>query len=225
MRGEILIVALGGMLALASQAARADEQSTLQELLAENKNLTLQLEKAKKVEGEIAKAELAIQGAQSALNRAKAELRRSGTGLVDEARNLQQQSVRAGCPWGAKSTDLAFVNSCNAEGRRLMDLFADVQRRGGDLQEYAQKLEEKQGQFSERTVRLFTKKKENRTDLETLFAAREDWLRRYRAFVFQSEAYNRLRVTAPSANLCARNSSSLEDASQCLQWVWDGARR
>ena len=104
-----------------------------------------------------------------------------------------------------------------------MALFADLEKRGGSLKEYSQKLEEKQAELSQRTVKLFAKKKENRADAKTLLAARADWQRRYNDFKFRSEAYERLKLTAPQATIC--KSSSLEDASQCLQWLLDGARR
>jgi hypothetical protein len=230
MKRQMVGATLGALLALASQAANADEKGTLQQLLAENRNLIVQLEKAKKVEGQIAKAELANQGAQSALKHAKEALRREGTGLAIDAASIQQKADQAGCPWGTSSTDIAFVDSCNAEGRRLMALFEDVKKRDSSLQEYAQKLEEKQAQFSERTEKLFAQKKANNADLQFLYDARSNWQRRYNAFVFRSPTYERLKKTAPGAQMCEQLSESgsdqaLRSAAQCLQWLWDGARQ
>ena len=66
MKTGILIVALASILAPASPVSAADEADLLRGLLDENKNLTVQLEN-QEGRGEIAKAELTIQGAQSAL--------------------------------------------------------------------------------------------------------------------------------------------------------------
>ena len=82
MKKAILVVVLVSSLTLPSRIANADEKDTIQQLLAENQNLTLQLDNAKKVQGDIAKAGLAINGADSALKYAQEELRREGTGLL-----------------------------------------------------------------------------------------------------------------------------------------------
>lgn len=229
MKREILSAALAGLLTLVSQITQADEKDTLQQLLAENKNLTVQLDAAKKTEGQIAKAELANQGAHSALKHAKQELRQLRGGLIDEGKNIGQQAQQAGCPWGSTSTDKGFVAACNAEGKRLNEMLNDVKRRGASIEDYARKLEERQASLGKETMTLFAKKKNNNYDLGILYAVQSDWQRRYNAFVFQSDTYERLKKTAPGAKLCVplsenAGAQALGSAAKCLERLWDGAR-
>ena len=162
MKRDVLVAVLAGVLAVlgpwySHSVIAADEKSELQALLAENKNLTLQLDKAEKVKGEIAKAELSISGAQSALKSFKQQLQRSGAGLLEEANSIDTAAQRAGCPWGTTSTDKPFVDSCNAEGERLQSLLQDVRKKAMTLEQYGQKLEEDQTALSNKTVSLFKK--------------------------------------------------------------------
>ncbi len=230
MKKKILSAALSVALALASHATQVDEKATLQQLLAENKNLTIQLDAAKKTEGQIAKAGLALEGAQSALKRAQQAVRQSSIGLIDEAKGIQQQAKQAGCPWGGSSTDKGFVQACNAEGTRLAELWKEVQQRGGGIQEYSQKLDERQNSLSNDTLKWAKKKQSNIQDLDILQVAQADWQRRYNAFVFRSEAYERLKKTAPAATLCATlpdgaSHEHLRKAAHCLERLWDGRYR
>lgn len=227
------IVAAGfmavGSQALAAGAVESDGLSTLQGLLAENKNLTVQLRKVRKVKGEIDGKDSEIQGAASALKHAQDDLRRRGARMEDENRRIDEEATRSGCPWGTKSTDLAYVNSCNALGAKLMGWKEDLKNKVITLAEYAAKLQEEQNRLSQATLKWAAKKKENNTDLEELSASFSDWQRRYNAFVFQSETYERLKRTAPGAQQCERLSGNatdqeLRNAAQCLQWLWDGAR-
>ena len=235
MNNKSLRMALGGFLILGSLAAPAaqigapDEKNTLQQLLAENKNLSIKLDDAKKAEGQIAKAQLANDGAHSALKHAQQELKQLRSGLMGEGRNIQQQAQQAGCPWGGTSKDKGFVNACNAEGRRLTEMLNDVLRRGASLEEYEHKLTERQTSLGNDTLKLFKKKKSNYEDLELLYAARADWQQRYNAFVFRSETYERLKKTAPASQLCVPmsaqpNAEELRSAAHCLERLWDGAR-
>lgn len=234
MNREILIASVGTLLALTSvtgakSAGNENEKSTLQDLLAENKNLIVQLDKAKKVEGEIAKAGLAVEGTQNALKHAQQELQRKGKSLVGEQQSIEVQGQQSGCPWGGSSKDEAFVDSCNAEGARLNALLKDVQQRKITVNEYSRKLQEEQARLSDSTLKWFAKKKENNADLQMLYDARSDWQQRYNAFVFRSATYERLKKTARGADVCERLSANVNDqalrkASQCLQRLWDGAR-
>lgn len=128
-------IAVAGFMALGSQALVAgatenDGLSTLQGLLAENKNLTVQLRKVRKVKGEIDRKDSEIQGAASALKHAQDDLRRRGARMEEENRRIDEEATRSGCPWGTKSTDLAYVNSCNALGAKLMGWKEDLKKQG-----------------------------------------------------------------------------------------------
>lgn len=221
--------AIGAMcLALAAWTvcARADEKNELDQLLAENRNLTVQLEKAKKTEGQIGRAKLALDGWSSALKHARDETSRQASGLVREQQDIHRQADATGCPWGTQQKDEAYVNSCNAQGRRLNEMMADVIRRGGSLQEVSRKLDEEQAKLSRETEKWFKQKKSNNTDLEILYQYQADWQRRYNAFVFHSDTYERLKRTAAGGTVC-REAASVDDmagAAQCLQRLWDMAR-
>ena len=227
MKPNILAFIIGGMLVLAGQSADADELATLQQLLKENQNLSVQLDKNEKVKGDIAKAELAIKGADSALKHAERDLHEKGVGLVQQAQGIEAQAQQSGCPWGTTQQDKAFVDGCNAEGARLTAMFEDVKKQGMSLEQYGRKLREEQDQLSKRTMDLFAKKKSNNADLELLQAARTDWTNRYNAFVFHSETFERLKKMAPGAGTCDELSAAndLAGAARCLQYLWDGAAR
>jgi hypothetical protein len=234
MKREILVATtLLAFLTLASQALCAnpgdDEKSTLQGLLAENKNLIVQLDKAEKVKGEIAKAGLTIEGEQAAVKHAQQELRSKGTRIDEQQQDINTQVQGAGCPWGSSSTDKEFVASCNAEGARLTAMLKEVQEKRKTLADYARELDKRQAMYSDLTLKWFAQKKENNTDLQALYDARSDWQRRYNAFVFHSDTYERLKKTAPAAKVCEEISAlvtdeALRQAAQCLQRLWDGAR-
>jgi len=228
MKRGITIAVMAGLLALTGTALGSDQQM-LEDLLTQNKSLVIKIKKSEKVKGEIARSEQSVQGAQSALDYARKELRLSGIRLLDEDRNLKRQADQAGCPWGSSSTDKAFVAACNAEGRRLMDLFADVRKRGSGLDQYARELEKTQERLSNRTVDLARKKKANQNVLEALYQERADWQRAYNELVFKSKTYERLKRTAPLAGICEQISEpqtdqALERAAACLNRLWDGAR-
>ena len=215
--------------ALVARAADSDGLSALQGLLAENKNLTVQLRKVKKVKEEIDRKDSEIQGATSALKHAQEDLRRRGTRIDEENRRIDEEATRSGCPWGTKSTDLAYVNSCNTLGAKLMGWKEDLKNKVITLAEYAAKLQDEQNRWNQATLKWAAKKKSNNDDLDELSASFADWQRRYNAFVFQSEAYERLKKTAPGARFCEElsrpmTSGALESAAQCLQWLWDGGR-
>jgi peptidoglycan hydrolase CwlO-like protein len=234
MKKAILVVVLVSSLTLPSRIANADEKDTIQQLLAENQNLTLQLDNAKKVQGDIAKAGLAINGADSALKYAQEELRREGTGLLQEGQQIQNAAQATGCPWGTRQSDIAYVDSCNAEGKRLMAMWEELQKQGASLEVYARELDKERSELTKRTMEWAAKKKANDADLGDLDAARTAWLERYSAFVMHSEAYERLKVQAPAAQICkvianlsgdsAVNLGDLEAAAACLNRLWDGAR-
>jgi hypothetical protein len=226
MKPNVLVLALGGILALVGRPADADEMTTLQQLLKENQNLSVQLDKNEKVKGDIAKAELAVKGADSALKHAEQELHQKGAGLLQQHQNIQGQVQQSGCPWGTTQQDKAFVDACNTEGARLNAMLQDVQKQGITLVEYSRKLQEERAQLSKRTMDWFDKKKSNNADLELLQTARTDWVNRYNAFVFHSETYERLKRTRPGAEICDQISATdLPGAARCLQHLFDGAAR
>jgi hypothetical protein len=229
MKRAIAIAVLAGLMTLTGQAALGSEKQMFEELSAQNKNLTIKIKKSEQVKKEIAQSEQTISGAQSALNHAAKELRLRGIGLVDEGRDIKRKADQAGCPWGTSSTDKAFVAACNNEGRRLMDLFADVEKRGAGLADYARELEKTQTRLSDSTIDLAKKRTQNEKDLQGLYDERADWQRAYNELVFKSSTYERLKKTAPAAGLCESISAPMTDqalqrAADCLNHLWDGAR-
>jgi predicted secreted protein len=222
MKTAILMVVVVNLLTLASRIANADDMSTLQQLLRENENLTVQLDKAKKTQGDIAKAELVTEGADSALKHAQEELQRKGNGLLQAQQDIHSQADATGCPWGTLNSNEAYVASCNAEGARLKAMLQDVQKQGASLQVYAQQLQKERSQLSQRTLDWFAKKKANNADLEDLEAERTAWNHRYKAFLFQSQTYERLKVMTPSAQICEQ-VTDLPAAKGCLDKIWQTA--
>lgn len=223
--GSIGVVLSLGILS----AATADEKGDLEALLAENRNLAVQLAKARTVQADIVKAETELNGAQQALYTAKNDVKRAEMGLLENVRRREQQARQAGCPWGGTSTDKAFVAACNAEGARLNNWLFELQKEGADLRTYERKLGVEQQRLSKSTLTLFAKKKSNNRDLELLGAAQADWQRRYNEFLFRSSTYERLKKTAPGTQECERISADASDealrrAADCLQRMWDGLR-
>jgi hypothetical protein len=216
----------------ASQAATLDakENETLKELLSENKNLSVQLAKARKVHADIAKSEVEVSGAQQALKTATNDARRTYSGVLQDVRRRNEQMANAGCPWGGSSEDKGFVSACNAEGARLNKWLEELREKGASIEEYARKLDERQRQLSKETLVLAAKKKSNNEDLNVLEVRSADWQRRYNAFVFHSTTYERLKkITAPGASICEQMSGDASDealrrAADCLQRLWDGVR-
>jgi|SRR5580704_4069469 hypothetical protein len=232
MKREILVATtLFAFLTLASPARSSpgdDEKSTLQGLLAENKNLIVKLDKAEKVKGEIAKAGLTVDGGQAAVKHAQEELRRKGTRIDEQQEDIKAQYQASPCPWGGSTPDEAFASSCNTELAKLEALAKEVLEKKKSAAEYARELEEEQARFSDAQVSLFQKKKANNNELEALYNRRSDWQQRYNAFVFHSDTYERLKKTAPAAHVCEEISTlatdeALRRAAQCLQTLWDGA--
>ena len=203
-------------------------KETLKELMAETQNLSVQLRKAEKTHGEIAKAELSLSGKTDALARARKELNRLRVGLDNSARDLFAQADRTGCPWGHTSTDKDYVASCNAEGARLNGLLQQVAAKAMTADQMDAKLSESQNAITEATAALALKRKANDADLQDLAEAREDWQRRYNTFVFDSEAYRRLQKMAPGSHTCTlitpTHPDSFERASECLRRLWEGSR-
>ncbi|HKQ29984.1 MAG TPA: hypothetical protein VJS66_01755 [Burkholderiales bacterium] len=225
----ILFAVFGCLLALSGQAQSKDEKTTLQDLLAENQNLSVQLDKAKKTEGQIAKAGLTIEGAQAALNGAQRELRTKGAALLKEAQQRDEQARQSGCPWGGSSMDKGFVASCNTEGARLNAWLVELKKQGGSIDEYARKLQQEQARLSEDTLKWAAKKKENNADLQELYDAQTSWQQRYNTFVFKSDAYERLKKMAKGSELCEQlhggsSDRSMRNAADCLQRLWENAR-
>jgi peptidoglycan hydrolase CwlO-like protein len=233
MKRQILAATLLTLLTFTSPALCGapsdDDKTTLQELLAENKNLIVQLNKAEKVKGEIAKAGFAIEGEQAAVKHAQQELRRKGTRIDEQQQEIDTRAQAAGCPWGGSSPDKAFVASCNSEGAKLNAMLKEVQEKKKTLVEYARELDKRQAMYSDLTIKWSEQKKENNADLQVLYDARSDWQRRYNTFVFHSETYERLKKTAPAVRVCEEISAPMTDeelrrAAQCLQRLWDGTR-
>lgn len=227
----LLLAAFAGLPALSAAPARAQEQTTLEKLMAQNKVLTEKTEEAEKTKGEIAKAILVNNGAQAALKGAVEKLRHAGMGVIDEQKKIDEQARRAGCPWGAtlRGQD-AFVVSCNKEADRLNGLMEEVKKQHISLQDYARELDKAQTEVSNTATKLEQQKHKNESDLQVYAKARAVWAKRYQEFLFQSPTYERLKKTDPGAKLCDELSlpethEALKRASQCLQWVWDGARR
>lgn len=209
--------------ALPFQVALAKEKQTLEGLLAANQNLVVQLANATKVQGDIAKAERAVSGADAVIKRADRELQQKGVGIVQSMQDVNTRAAQSGCPWNTQHEDKAFVDGCNETGRRLTAELEALRKQGASVADLKRKLDQEHAEISKRTMTLFAQKKRNNSDLEKLGAAREDWNNRYREFLFQSETYERLKKTAPGSWNC--EGMDLISAGQCLQRIWDGANR
>jgi hypothetical protein len=223
-RPILKIIIAAGASVFAAAAPRAEDLPTLQQLMNENQIITDQLDKAHKAQGEIGKAKLAIDGAETALKHAQEQLKHNASGLEGAQQDVVSQAHASGCPWGATLVNQqAYVDSCNAEGARLQAMLQDIQKQGQSLEVFAQKLQEEQTKISNRTLEWAKKVKTSNADLNDLEAARVHWLERYSRFIFQSETHERLKATAPASAICD-HTADLDIAAQCLQRVWDGAR-
>lgn len=229
--GVLVFGGLARAQSAAPAAAPPGEKSTLQKMLQQNENLTQQIDKAKKTGGVIAQAELENQGRQAAIRGMERELRRWEVGLDREERDIFRQGDQAGCPWGTKHDDAAFVAACNAEGRRLSGLFQQVQQGKVESARYRERIEQTRRELSQQTERLFQKKKANNADLEDLYAARTVWQQRFNNFVFNdSPTFRRLRdFVAPESNGCVpaegADDEALVKAAGCLRWISENVRR
>lgn len=213
-------------------AAGNDDPSARQiiaDLQAEQQHLGGELRRVKKVKQDIDRMGSELDGAAYALKRAKQELQRKGAQIAIEGHGIDEQAQQSGCAWGTKSTDIAYVNSCNALRDKLMGLQQDLRNRVISLEEYAAKLLQEENHLSEATFKWGKKKKANNADLEELTAELSKWQQRYNAVVFQSDTYERLKRIAPGARLCEQLSEhatdqDLQNAAQCLQRLWEGTR-
>lgn len=234
MNDKLSAVAVSLVLTLLGQpcasAAESSEAVTLQGLLQEGHNLETQLRKVRKVKEEIDDKESGLKGAARALELERAASRERMMGLKEQQEEIEQKDRNSGCRWGTWSKDLAYVNSCNALLEKLKGWSEEVRTKAMSQIEFERKLQEQQNRLSDATVAWARLKSENNADINELSAAYSDWRQRYNDFVFQSETYERLKKTAPGARLCERLSGSgtypeLRSASQCLQWLFDGAQR
>lgn len=206
------------------------ERQVLANLQAEQQHLNAQLRRVKKTKEEIDHQDLANQGRWDALKYAKNDLQQMKTRLALKDRGIDEKFEQSRCAWGTTSPDKAYVDSCNTLLDKLIGLKNDLGNEAITVEEYASKLQEEENHLSEATFRLGQKRKSNNADMEEVSAALSDWQHRYNSFVFQSETYERLKKTAPGARFCENLSmpmttGALESASQCLQWLWDGAGR
>lgn len=213
-----------------SIAAKGEEAATFQDLLTQGDNLETQVRKVKKIKQELDSKESSLKGAADALRRAQMGLRRKALEIDKEEQRIEGEDKKSGCRWGTRSKDIDYVNSCNALGEQLKGWQKEVEAKAMSLVEYNNKLQDQQRRLTEATVSWAQQKKENNADLDELNGELGRWQQRYNAFVFQSETYERLKKTAPGAQLCERLSGSgryqeLRSAAQCLQWLFDGARR
>lgn len=209
--------------ALPVPVALAQEKDVLKELLEDNQNLQVQLQKAQKVQGDIAKAELKLQGADAARKHFEREIDQKIRGVMQGAEDIKTRSDQAGCPWGGSSTDKAFVEGCNETGRRLMAEMEQLKRQAAPLADMKKKVVEERDDISKRTIKLAAQKKSNNADLAMLEAERADWQRRYREFLFRSPTFERLKQMSPQSVNCAE-VDSLVGAKLCLDQVWNASR-
>lgn len=213
--------------ALALLAAPAAAQDDLRALISEGENLRAQYASAKIVKDELEASKQTLSGSQRALTAAVEALRRGAVELQTE-RDTRERIVRphnARC--GGSHEDRGFVAACNAEAARLNGWRDELLRQADGLAKYERKLQEEQQRLTRGTETWTKKKKSNNADFDELDGAFRQWQQRYNALVFNSPAYSRLAQGAPRCRpvSASDNEAALLDAHQCLQWLWDGARR
>jgi small-conductance mechanosensitive channel len=228
MHQAILVAALVGFLAQASQPPSdtppGDSRTTIQALLEQNKELTAKLEKVKTDEGQIAKAELELDGVKTVIDHADRAVKETKNGLEDEVKQIQA-AANNGCPWGATlpSTQAAYVAGCNAELVKIQARLAEVRPKADKLAEYEKVVAEERQILSDKTMALAGKKKRNIADRALLDELSAKWVQRYNAFVFHSEAYEQLKKMEPGSRICERLSEfNAETAAGCLTRLWSG---
>jgi polyphosphate kinase len=84
-------------------------------------------------------------------------------------------------------------------------------------------LEDRKKKLSDDTLNWFKQKKENNAKWEDWEVSQKDWMGRYQRLMIDP-MLNDLKLRAKTSTDCA-NMPTLEDAHQCLQSIWDGARR
>lgn len=229
MRMQITVLLLA-CTALSAWAGESDsEKKKLKELLDENQNLVTQFARVRKVQKQIADAEVDLAGAQAAVTGKRKDLERRAYGLIEEQQKTEEESRRAGCPWGGSSADAGFVRACNAEAAKLNTRFREIKDRSGSLEEYARALSEEQQALSDRTLRVAKQKRINNSEMELLNLASEDWVHRYNALVFHSEAYEQLKHIESGSRVCEvisrpMTDGALQAAANCLERLWDASR-
>jgi hypothetical protein len=214
---------LGGLVLFTSALAAAGEPETLASFKAEGERLMAATAKAEAARGQIAKATLAVDGADRALKLALDAATHRGLEVIGAAEKLDARDKQSGCAWGTESRNIPYVDGCNALMKVLKTEFAELEKKGASIEEYVRTVDKERAKVTKRTEVLARQEKDNKDDLAELKAEREDYYQRLHAFLFRSETYERLKKQAPGSQICA-SIGSLEGASQCLQRLWDGAR-
>jgi len=220
-----------GMLAFAA-GALANEANTLQALLKQNQALIAAMNDTKLKEVQIGKAKLEINGAADVLKRAETNFRRNAEGLGREVQYWEGQAQRVqnnGCPWGGKA-EASYAEACNAQMRKIQAWARELKDKDNGMEEYARRLQAERAEVERLTLEWARKQDAVNRQARLVEQKRAEWQQRYNAFVFQSEAYRRLRVSVPLAQHCREltgmgSHDELRNAAQCLQHLWDGARR
>jgi hypothetical protein len=218
------------ILAAAPAAAQGpgatSEKTKLQALMDTNRKLTERWDATKKAEGQIARAELEVAGAERAWAAAERNFRRFGLKLKEQMSDIEREGVRSGCPFGSETTDRALYQSCNATADRLNAAMAEVIRKGEGQAAYAEKLAQERARLNKATKAAADKKRENNRIQREIEAEFVQWRELHHRFVFRSEAYEHLRRIAPEAeNICAPASGTghegMRHAIHCLERLFE----
>ena len=113
----------------------------------------------------------------------------------------------------------------DAEAERLDERTTQVKARAANLEIRRKLLQDRQSDLSHATEDCFTRKKANNAKLEDLKAQEQGLIERVKRLMFDDSFLNDLRLRKIISKQCAEQMNTPEEASQCLQAVYDGARR
>jgi hypothetical protein len=218
--------------ATAQQKNSKDTSGELQQELAELKkeadSLKVEWAAAEAEKASLAEEEKRLTSTADLLKGAWQNLRVAVQDHVRDA-SAQQSAVkqhngnRCTYPEGRPEVCDAYV----AEARRLNTWRDQIAEREKTLRMRETGLQERQTDLSHATLEWAQKKKTNNARQEDLAAQERTLVARVKQFTLDDRFLKDLRLRKTISEHCRSlaESGSLEAASQCLQQVWDGARR
>jgi DNA repair exonuclease SbcCD ATPase subunit len=214
-----------GVSANAMQKTTKDQLQKLNELRKELESVEIQRAGAEAEQASLAKENDRLTASADLLHHANLSFvaDRTKHNLDGDAQNRGMNGHNAkGCTYRAGHPEdcAAWV----AEGERLVAWGVQVDARKANLEIRRKLLRDRQGDLSRATEDCFSRKKANNAKLEDLEAKESDLVDRVKRLMFDDSFLNDLRLRKIISNECAEMMTP-EDASQCLQAVWDGARR
>lgn len=216
---------LVGVSANAMQKTTKDQLQKLNELRKELESVEIQRAGAEAEQASLAKENDRLTASADLLHHATLSLKADATeqrldaaaqNRAAEEHNANRCTYREGHP-----EDCAAYT---AAAERINTWKAQVDARAANLEIRRKLLLDRQGDLSRATEDSFSRKKANNAKLEDLEAKESDLVDRVKRLMLDDSFLNDLRLRKIISNECAEMMTP-EDASQCLQAVWDGARR